>query len=516
MKVHLLFENQDFDFAAKSAPNHADLIQDLELTTVLDAMALGDRFLYDVCQRLLLASLDDPEAIRYRQKVLADVIAQPGLIRTMYAIAVGTLEDQRGAWGYSALYPTSILSAAIGKLDAYVPRLAQLRELADEHAGKCRSDGLTTFFQTLQQELDDDYFQAITFHLRQLRVHDGVLISAGLDRDNNGMGFVLRSDHNAKVARKRRSAKGPHPSYSFSIRPRDFAGAQALADMTSRGINLVADAAAQSADHISSYFTMLRAELGFYLGCLNLHERISAKGHTISYPEAAPWPSMKLRSTGLRDVSMVLKGNRGVVGNDFDANGKQAVIITGTSSGGKTTFLRSVGSAQLLLQCGIFVVADSYQASVFSGIFTHFSREEDSTMTSGRLDEELGRMSRIAEHIAPNSLMLFNESFAATNEREGSEIGRQVVQALLDSDIRVLFVTHQFEFAEGFRKQRADTTLFLRAPRHPDGQRTYKLVAAEPLPTNFGEDLYYRLGGWLGESDHLLEPLESDNHRRAL
>jgi DNA mismatch repair ATPase MutS len=51
-------------------------------------------------------------------------------------------------------------------------------------------------------------------------------------------------------------------------------------------------------------------------------------------------------------------------------------------------------------------------------------------MVSGRLDEELSRMSALADHIRPASLVLFNESFAATNEREGSEIGRQVVRAL--------------------------------------------------------------------------------------
>ena len=43
-------------------------------------------------------------------------------------------------------------------------------------------------------------------------------------------------------------------------------------------------------------------------------------------------------------------------------------------------------------------------------------------MKSGKLDEELARMSGIADAIAPNSMVLFNESFASTNEREGSEI----------------------------------------------------------------------------------------------
>jgi DNA mismatch repair ATPase MutS len=95
--------------------------------------------------------------------------------------------------------------------------------------------------------------------------------------------------------------------------------------------------------------------------------------------------------------------------------------------------------------------------------------------------------------------MLFNESFAGTNEREGSEIGHQVVRALLDAQIKVLFVTHRFDFSERFRRQQAGSTLFLRAERRPDGSRNYKLAVKEPLPTSFGEDLYYRLGAWLDE-----------------
>ena len=174
------------------------------------------------------------------------------------------------------------------------------------------------------------------------------------------------------------------------------------------------------------------------------------------------------------------------------------MIITGANSGGKSTFLRSTGLARLMMQCGMFVTARSLRASVCRQIFTHFIREEDPDMVSGRLDEELKRMSTIVDLASPHSLILFNESFAATNEREGSEIGRQVVGALLEADIRVFFVTHQFDFADSFHRQHPDTTLFLRAPRQSDGQRTYKLTVAEPLPTSYGQDIYHRIGGWLG------------------
>jgi len=167
-----------------------------------------------------------------------------------------------------------------------------------------------------------------------------------------------------------------------------------------------------------------------------------------------------------------------------------------------------------MMQCGMFVVGGSFRASVCQGVFTHFIREEDPTMTSGRLDEELGRMSRIADQISPHCLMMFNESFAATNEREGSEIGRQVVHALLEAEIRVFFVTHQFDLADSFSLERADSTLFLRAERQPDGRRNFKLAVAAPLPTSHAEDIYYRIGGWMGERDtrdHVSRPAGADS-----
>jgi hypothetical protein len=89
MKVHLLDEAQDFDFGASLPAGHEELIQDLELTTLLQVMSAGDKFLADVSLKVLLGCLRDPEAIRYRQRVLADCLAQPSVIREMYDIASG-------------------------------------------------------------------------------------------------------------------------------------------------------------------------------------------------------------------------------------------------------------------------------------------------------------------------------------------------------------------------------------------------------------------------------------------
>jgi hypothetical protein len=498
MKAHLLYPDRDFDVAAEVPPGSDDLIQDLELGALLHAMAAGDNFLLDISTRVMLAGLTDPDDIRYRQHVLADCLAEPEIIRAMYDITVAALQDKRRAWGFfSSQFPTSILSGAINQLEVLIVRLRQLRQVADEHAARFRSRGLTALLQTLQLELDDDYFTTLNHHLRELRFRDGELMSARLDRDNSGIDFILRS-RQARRGWKERLGIEPRSAYSFTIPPRDEAGSQALQDMASRGINLVANAAAQSADHVSSYFTMLRAELGFYVSCLNLRDALTARDQPVAFPDPTPAGTTEFSCTDLRDASLALRADR-VIGNDVDADGKSLVIITGANSGGKSTFLRSAGLAQVMMQCGLFVTAGAMRASTCRQVFTHFTREEDPEMVSGRLDEELKRMSTIADHIDRGCVILFNESFAATNEREGSEIARQVVRALLESGIRVFFVTHQFDFADGFRRERPDSTLFLRAPRQPDGGRTYQLAVADPLPTSYGEDIYRRIGGWLGE-----------------
>lgn len=104
-------------------------------------------------------------------------------------------------------------------------------------------------------------------------------------------------------------------------------------------------------------------------------------------------------------------------------------------------------------------------------------------------------MSEIVDRIRPGCVLLCNESFAATNEREGSEIGRQVVCALVEAGVKVLLVTHLFDLASRLGADGAGRTLFLRAEREGDGRRTFKVREGEPLPTSDGEDSYRRIFG---------------------
>lgn len=473
-------------------PHERDLRQDLELDTLLRTMAGEDRFLHEVTRRALLSGLaTDVDTILYRQAILRDCLNNAAVVRQLYDLTVETIEGKRKHWwGLSSHFAGSILHSAVDLMQLFMGMLRRLRDIAGAHAPRFASEGFAALFAMLEKELSDEYFESVQTHLAQLKFRAGVLMSAALGEGNASSNHVLRRAHGKGPNWFERILGKGSPAYTFHLHPRDEAGARIVSELRDRGVNLVANALAQSTDHVLSFFEMLRVELAFYVGCLNLRDRLAAMGAATCFPEPQAVGARRHRCRELYDVSLALTMGRRIVANTVDADRQSLVIITGANQGGKSSFLRSIGLAQLMMQCGMFVGAESFSAELCGGLFTHYKREEDATMRGGKLDEELRRMSGIADAIQPNALLLLNESFASTNEREGSEVARQVVSALLESRIKLFFVSHMYHFAHGFFESNPHDALFLRAERKPDGTRTFKLVQGEPLETSYGEDLY--------------------------
>jgi hypothetical protein len=501
MKVWLMQRERDFELNAGVPSNTADLIRDLELELLFNAMAGRDSFLFEIARTAVLASLDDPQSILYRQHVLADCVDHVDVVRELYDIAVNAIERERKVWGWMSIrYPEGTLHRALEVLEIFVSLLKKLRKIAEEQGASFRSEGFCRFFEMLRHELAEEYIRTAEEHMERLRFRHGLLMTARLATGNKGVNYVLRKPweaHQTWVERLQQWVKrvtGKDGSLYYEIADRDEAGFRALSDLRSQGIGHIAGALAQSTDHILSFFSMLRLELGFYIGCLNLREKLIRKGEPVCVPNPLQPGTPRLSARGLYDVSLSLNLHGRTVGNEVVGQ-KALIIITGANRGGKSTFLRSLGQAHLMMQCGMFVAAESFSANVCRGIFTHFKREEDVNLKSGKLDEELSRMSTIVDSISPESLVLLNESFASTNEREGSEIARQIVRALLESGIKVFYVTHMFDLARSFWAAQMPQALFLRAERLGDGRRTFRMVEGEPLPTSYGVDLFRRIFG---------------------
>lgn len=495
MKVRLLHPERDIDLSPRLPNTLTFLTEDnLELQRLYKAMAGGDSFLLEVAKKVVPLSLSDPDVIVYRQHILADCMANRDVVEHMYAIAVEGDEVRRKVYLAGLVFrdPGQILSGSVRLLGPLVDNLKELRRLCDEHADRFRSGGLRQLTTMIADQVDDDYLQQLIDHLTELNLPRGTLLSATLGPGNKGRGHTLHVPPRRGWWDK---LTGNHTGYGFEIDPHDEAGSQALADLAGKALNDIANTVTQSADHVRGFFGRLRTELAFYLGCVNLYDRITKAGVPTCFPEPTPIGTRTFTCRDLRDVGLCLATEKPVSGNAIDADGASLIVVTGANEGGKSTFLRSVGAAQLMIQAGMFVTARSMRANVVNGVFTHFKREEDDTMTHGKFDEELARMSAIVDVVGRQSMLLCNESFASTNEREGAEIARGIIDAMLECGVKMVYVTHMYDLAHGLYR-RADTEyLFLRAERRPDGVRTFRMTPAEPEPTSYGGDSFRRVFG---------------------
>src|ERR1700755_1226047 len=110
MKAWLMYSRRDLDPAREPTQAEHGITQDLELGTVWSAMAAGDDYLADLARQAMLASLTSPEAIAYRQQVLADAVARPAVIRRLYDIAVAAVTgSRRGLLGLASTSPDALV-----------------------------------------------------------------------------------------------------------------------------------------------------------------------------------------------------------------------------------------------------------------------------------------------------------------------------------------------------------------------------------------------------------------------
>ena len=406
----------------------------------------------------------------------------------LYDLTTSALEDRRRVHrAHIFAGAETRLHIAVGVLEACLPHLRRLYEIATT-TGDVTSHALVAFFAAISRELEPGYLARLEGELERLRFRQGVLLSAHLGAGNTGVGFVLRSpdDHKRTFFHH---VPIDRPTRSFTIPDRDDASFQALGALRDTAVDAASHAAGDSVDHVIDFLTVLRVEAAYYLGCANLTAALDALGHATCLPEVDDPISPRHRASGLYDAALALENGIRAVPSDLDTHHALLVLVTGANRGGKSTFLRAVGIAALLARAGCPAPATSYRVPLYRSVHTHFRREEDEDLASGKLDDELVRMSEVVDRIRPGSLLLSNESFSSTNEREGSQIGEDVLRGLADAGVSVVMVTHLFELAERLRDA-SPAPAYLRAERLEDGTRTFRIVPGTAEPHVHALDLY--------------------------
>ncbi len=499
MRVNLLFRNSDHSNLESIPWNNKDLEKDLDLETIFNAMAHNDSYVFDVCQKTVLGSLKDRETIMYRQEVAKDAIENQALVRDIYATIVNAVAEARKQhFWISRSNPEFVLHESISVLKIYLSALTKIREIGRSALPSLHSEGFRQLFTMIINEFDEEYIDMVSKHLENLRFPRGIYVRGeiGMGSSLTGYTLVVPDIRPDKLMEKIVHIREPH--YTYTLPDRDESGAQALAEMRTRSIMETSHIVSESAENVLSFIDMLKEEMAFYLGCINLWNELKFLGAKASFPEPEDDHRKGTVYRGLYDVALTLRTDQAAVGNSLIAENDSIIFITGANRGGKSTLLRAIGQAQLMMQCGMFVAAESFSTYIASAIITHFKREEDSSMAMGKFDEELKRMSKIIDNIHPGSRLLFNESFSSTNVREGSELAMQIINAMLDRGMKIVFVTHFNELAEAYIGNVHRPT-FLRAERLEDGTRTFRVIQADPIPTSFGYDIFQKIFGEGGQ-----------------
>lgn len=533
MNVYLLYPKREWSNGGHYKDDRT-IVQDLGLKTLFTAAAKqivmedgkikkiqeADSFLEETMKKVMMVPLETEEEIRYRQEIIRDCYEQEGFICGLYELSDRILKDWnklgRKASGRTGAGSVRSLVTDVHVLQLFVDSLKQLKEIFAGYEGKIHSRGFLALKERLWAEVSDRQqanleriLEDVAFFANE-REHEAYEGRRMVNKPRIVMGcrigdglkpgcFRLESvSTQVKKYRSATSTLGRARDYfsslttpSFSIRKGEALAEQAD-QLEYQFVRYIVACCEPLFDSLNSFFDQLHFQTAFYRGTVNLKAYMERFHMRFCFPKVCGHRS--LHFADLKEFVMAIEQKREPVGNTCGIDDRNLLIVTGANQGGKSTFLRSIGIAQIMMQCGLPVAAESYESGIFPSFFTHFTRREDSEMNSGRLNEELKRMSQIVDQLEGDSLILLNESFASTTEKEGSAIAYDIIRALTESGVKILTVTHLLSFAQRMYDesgQDPDSQVeFLTAQRMEDGRRTFKMIPHAPELTSFGLDLY--------------------------
>lgn len=499
MNSYLLYRDSSLE-GKHSYYSKRDIIKDLNLEIIFRTMAGEDVFVAENARQVMMIPVQTPEEVKYRQDILQDLCNDMEFTDTLYEYAkrqqkaIRLYRDGIEKNRTRSTNRTGEIIEKINFLRKALSDLIALRDLLTEKQKTCHSEGLQSLCRRLCAEPLEQYKE---------KADDLDFFVMG-----GKIGYLFQFGGGMKLDRAivTDCARGSHEPVKQS-------GLQKLYDkyIKKNTIPINTEPLRKDTEHIKevtvqyllnlftplfqqilSFYTSFAGEIAFYKGAVRFINRMKELMIPLNFPVAKPMGTKDTSFTFLYELSMAVYLQSCPVGNTAEWKNNRLTLITGANQGGKSTFLRSYGIAQVLMQSGMPVPAQKFSAPVYRQIFTHFTRSEDEQLSSGRLREELQRMSNMVEAAVPDSLFLLNESFASTTEKEGSRIAEGILRAFYENQITTFMVTHLFHLASKLYQEQWEGSDFLVAERENDGTRTYRIIPGEPSHTSYGTDLFYQ------------------------
>lgn len=433
-------------------PADPGMLSDLRLDQVVDAVVAG-RDEPDRLRELFTRPLQDPDAVRYRQEVFADL--ELPAVRDAAVTFTERLAQVRRR--LAAIRPTTDhWTAAARFLDAaaiYCAALEALDAALVEAGPGLRSRALTTLASWLGDHLTGTGHAELAGETREVKE---ILARVGYCVRVKGLRVeVSRYQDEADYASEveevfRRFARSEGRRYRV-----DYPTEPALGHVGEAILGLVAGMwpeefaaldgyCARHTSFVDPTLDRLSRDLVFYLSYLSYLDPIRRAGLSACIPdvEASGGDETAVATFDLALAAKLVADGVPVVVNDFGLEGEERVlVVSGPNQGGKTTFSRTFGQLHHLVGLGCPVPGSRARLVLPDRVFTHFAREEQRDAEIGRLEEDLARVGRILASATESSVIVMNEPFSGTALADSRFLGRKALTRILQIGARAVYVT---------------------------------------------------------------------------
>ena len=225
----------------------------------------------------------------------------------------------------------------------------------------------------------------------------------------------------------------------------------------SQAIDALTNAFVAIINTIKSEFCNICTELDFYCVAQSYCEFLSGIEVPLTFPQISDMDGTCF--WGLFDLYLLSSecSKSNVVPNDFLLdNSINGILIRGDNGSGKTVFLRSIATAQLLAMAGLPIPAKQAALSV-RRIYSLFASSEkvlnESFENAGRFEEEVKSLAAILEFADDHSLLILNEIFQTTSYDEGAEGLFHILNYLSYRGVQWVVVTHLSPLFDMFKNE---------------------------------------------------------------